>query len=201
MGLENFSDRAKDDYQLVRKAVDEDDQTAFAELMERYRESIYFMFLKMVHNKDDAEDLMIESFGKAFKNLHNYKPSYAFSTWLYRIATNNGIDYIRKKRVSTTSLDNPFTNKDGDELNLEVRDFRPDPEEELIKTQKKNNLREVVSTLKPRYKRLIELRYFEEFSYEEIADELNIPIGTVKAQLFRAKELLYNILKGKKNRF
>lgn len=66
----------------------------------RYRESIYFMFLKMVHNKDDAEDLMIESFGKAFKNLHNYKPSYAFSTWLYRIATNNGIDYIRKKGIN-----------------------------------------------------------------------------------------------------
>lgn len=94
---------------------------------------------------------------------------------------------ISEKRVSTTSLDNPITNKDGDALNLEVRDFGPDPEEELIKTQKKNNLREVVTTLKPRYKRLIELRYFEEFSYEEIADELNIPIGTVKAQLLEPK--------------
>src|SRR5881275_730636 len=82
----NLSDKALIDYQLVRKAIDKGDQKAYAELMSRYKDSIYFMLLKMVNNRDDADDLTIEAFGKAFKNLHQYTPEYAFSTWLFKIA-------------------------------------------------------------------------------------------------------------------
>jgi RNA polymerase sigma-70 factor (ECF subfamily) len=195
MELDNLSSKAKSDYDLVRKAVDEGDQSAFAELMERYRESIYFLFLKMVNNKDDAEDLMIESFGKAFKSLHNYQPTFAFSTWLFRIATNNGIDFIRKKKLHTLSIDKSFESEEGDEMSIDIRSGAPDPEEEMITEQKKEVLKRFVDKLKPRYRRLIELRYYEAMSYEEISETLEIPIGTVKAQLFRAKDLLYNILK------
>lgn len=195
MELENLSDKARADYELVRKAVDQGDQHAYADLLDRYKESIYFMFLKMVNNRDDAEDLTIEAFGKAFKNLHNYQPTFAFSTWLFRIATNNGIDFIRKKKINTLSLDQTFKVDDGDEISMDVRSMNLDPEETLISEQKRELLRQFVDKLKPRYKTLIELRYYEGLSYEEIAEKLEIPLGTVKAQLFRAKDLLYNVLK------
>ena len=99
-----FSSRAQEDLELVAKAKT-GDQVSFSKLMDRYRDSIYFMVLKMVHNRDDAEDLTIEAFGKAFNNISNYSADFAFSTWLFKIATNNSIDFIRKKRLQTTSLD------------------------------------------------------------------------------------------------
>jgi RNA polymerase sigma-70 factor (ECF subfamily) len=91
------------DLELVRRAVDKKDQKAYAELMSRYRDSIYFMLLKMINNKDDADDLTIEAFGKAFHRLHQYTPNYAFSTWLFKIASNNCIDWIRKQKKKTCS--------------------------------------------------------------------------------------------------
>ncbi|NNE54748.1 MAG: sigma-70 family RNA polymerase sigma factor [Flavobacteriales bacterium] len=191
----NLSDKAKHDYQLVQKALKDKDQKAYAELMERYRESIYYMLLKMVNSKDDADDLTIEAFGKAFKRLHQYTPQFAFSTWLFKIATNNCIDYIRKKRIQALSLDAGFKNSDGEMMEIAVRDSKLDPEETLEKKQRIMKLREVVTTLKPRYRQLVELRYFKEYSYEEIATELDIPLGTVKAQLFRAREFLYQMMK------
>jgi RNA polymerase sigma-70 factor (ECF subfamily) len=189
---ENLSDKAKRDYMLVKKATG-GDQKAYAELLDRYRDAIYYMLLKMVNNASDAEDLTIEAFGKAFKNLNQYAPNYAFSTWLFKIATNNCIDFIRKKKANHVSLDH-----DDEEYEMathEVQATVPDPEETLINQQKAILMRNVVTKLKPRYRKLIELRYFNELSYEEIADELELPIGTVKAQLFRARELLFNILK------
>lgn len=188
----NLSDKAREDFRLVLLAR-EGDQKAFSELMSRYRDAIFFMLLKMVSNRDDADDLTIEAFGKAFRNIHQYSPSFAFSTWLFKIATNNCIDFLRKKRAITVSIDGG-TDKDNERQIILESDAKT-PEETLISQQKANLLKSVVSNLKPRYRTLIELRYFQEFSYEEIADELSLPIGTVKAQLFRARELLYNILK------
>lgn len=192
---ENLSDKALHDYRLVRKALDESDQRAYAELMGRYRDSVYFMLLKMVNSKDDAEDLTVEAFGKAFKRLSQYTPNYAFSTWLFRIATNNCIDFIRRKRKNTFSIDQPMSDEEGGELVLDLRSEMPDPEENVMKKQKIAMLRELVDKMKPRYRTLIEMRYFQELSYEEIAQELDLPLGTVKAQLFRAREFLYNVLK------
>lgn len=191
----NLSEKAVHDYKLVCSAVQESDQKAYAELMQRYKDSIYFMLLKMVNNRDDADDLTIEAFGKAFKNLHQYTPDYAFSTWLFKIATNNCIDFIRRKRKMTFSIDKGYENDEGQETTFELKSMTLDPEEKLIKKQKAVLMRDIVEKLKPRYRRLVELRYFQERSYEEIATELQLPLGTVKAQLFRAREFLYQILK------
>lgn len=190
----NLSEKAQVDFKLVQLAV-KGDQKSYAELMSRYKDSIYFMLLKMVNNRDDADDLTIEAFGKAFKNLHQYTPDFAFSTWLFKIATNNCIDFIRRKRKFTFSIDKSMENDSGQEMQFEIKSPMLDPEENMIKKQKAILMRDVVDKLKPRYKRLVELRYFQERSYEEIADELKLPLGTVKAQLFRAREFLYQILK------
>lgn len=187
----DLSDKAKYDLRLVVLAKN-GDQRAFAELMDRYRDSVYYMLLKMVNNPSDADDLTIEAFGKAFKNIANYTPSYAFSTWLFRIATNNCIDFIRKKKSAPTALDQQNIEQENPATTLQSD--MPDPEEELIIRQKADQLNYFVSLLKPQYRKLIELRFFKEYSYEEIAYELKIPLGTVKAQIFRAKELLFNIL-------
>lgn len=193
----DLSEKAKNDLLLVDQAR-KGSEKAFATLLNRYRDSIYFMLLKMVNNASDAEDLTIEAFGKAFRNLDSYTPSFAFSTWLFKIATNNCIDFIRKKQTSPSIIDQGP--EDIDSYTVNIQSDSPDPEETLINHQKIIALREIISQLKPRYKTLIELRYFREFSYEEISAELNLPIGTVKAQLFRAKTLLYNILNKTGNR-
>jgi RNA polymerase sigma-70 factor (ECF subfamily) len=189
----NFSDKAKRDYILVQKAVNEKDEQAYAKLMSLYRDSIYFMLLKMVSNKDDAEDLTIEAFGKAFIRLHQYTPSYAFSTWLFRIASNNCIDFLRKKRMHLLSIDN----EDEGNPTINLKSSSLNPEQQAIKNQKSRVMHDIVGKLKPRYKILIQLRYFDELSYDEISKELDMPLGTVKAQLFRAREVLQTILKPK----
>ncbi|MDQ3111914.1 MAG: sigma-70 family RNA polymerase sigma factor [Bacteroidota bacterium] len=192
---DNLSDKALYDYKLVKRALEHADQKAYAELMGRYRDSVYYMLLKMVNNKDDAEDLTVEAFGKAFKRLSQYTPNFAFSTWLFRIATNNCIDFIRRKRKNTFSIDQPMEDDEGGEMVMDLRSDTLDPEQHIMKKQKIMMLRELVDKMKPRYRTLIEMRYFQELSYEEIADQLELPLGTVKAQLFRAREFLYNVLK------
>jgi RNA polymerase sigma factor (sigma-70 family) len=187
----DLSNKAKSDLLFVEQAR-KGNEKAFASLMNRYRDSIYYMLLKMVNNPSDAEDLTIEAFGKAFRNLDSYTPNFAFSTWLFKIASNNCVDFIRKKQLSPTPFDLMQDNLDNATVNIQSDLL--DPEESLINHQKINALKDIVSQLKPRYRNLIELRYYKEYSYEEIASELNLPIGTVKAQLFRAKTLLYNIL-------
>lgn len=191
----NLTDKALRDYKLVQQAICNSDQRAYAELLTNYRDSLYFMLLKMTNDPDDADDLTIEAFGKAFKNLHQYTPDYAFSTWLFKIASNNCIDFLRKKKKGLFSIDNPMYDNEGSELSHSLPSGSLNPEENFIKKQKTALMREVVDKLKPHYKKLIELRYFNEYSYEEISIQLDLPLGTVKAQLFRAREFLFNILK------
>src|SRR6056297_3274490 len=146
----NLSNKAKYDYKLVKLAVSGDEQ-AYAELMDRYRDAIYYMLLKMVNNKNDAEDLTIEAFGKAFKNIEQYTPNYAFSTWLFKIATNNCIDFIRKKKANLISLDQ--SGDDSDSLSTPLQSDTPDPEEDMIKNQRMALTRDLVAKLKPRYRK------------------------------------------------
>ena len=190
----NLSDKAQRDFILVVRAKN-GDQKAYAELMGRYRDAIFYMLLKMVNNTSDAEDLTIEAFGKAFKHINQYTPNFAFSTWLFKIATNNCIDFIRRRRSNVISLDQSINDDDSSSPSSQIQSDTPDPEMHLINKQNIKLLRDVVNKLKPRYRKLVELRYFNEYSYEEISKELSLPIGTVKAQLFRARELLFNILK------
>ncbi|HEY8405122.1 MAG TPA: sigma-70 family RNA polymerase sigma factor [Flavobacteriales bacterium] len=199
--IDHLSEKGQYDYKLVQRALHEQDQKAYAELMQRYREPIYFMLLKMVNNKDDADDLTIEAFGKAFKRLGQYTPQFAFSTWLFKIASNNCIDYIRKKRIRSVSIDQGFMSDDGETIEISVKDSVLDPAEQLQREERITKMRTIVEKLKPRYRRLVELRYFEEKAYEEIADELNLPLGTVKAQLFRAREFLFQMMQNTKDSY
>ena len=190
-----LTEKGQRDYELVRAALEKGQQSAYAELMRNYRDTLYFMMLKMTNNPQDADDLTIEAFGKAFKNLSQYTPQYAFSTWLFKIASNNCIDFIRKKRMNEpVSLSLFELSEDGDDISDILPTTSRTPEEDIIRQQKIQVLREIVEKLKPNYKKLIELRYYEEKSYEEISVELNLPIGTVKAKLFRARELLFHVL-------
>lgn len=193
----HLTSKAKVDLELVVAARERGDQKAYAELMKRYRDALYFMLLKMTNDPVDAEDLTIESFGKAFRYLKNYTPDYAFSTWLFKIATNLCIDYLRYKRNDITSIDKPIFNsmdENGSDLSQNLPSDHKDPEEVMINKQRMEKLREVVDKLKPHYRTLIQMRYYQELSYEEIGTELNLPLGTVKAQLFRARDLMYQIL-------
>ena len=194
-----FSDKALQDFQLIDQAVNENDEQAFAMLMERYRKPVYHMILKMVRNVDDAEDLTIEAFTKAFRNLYKFKKDYTFSTWLFRIATNNSIDFIRKKKLDTMSLDTSYQDESGASMTIDVKDKNLNPQEEAIKAQKIEYIQLFVTKLPAKYQRLVRLRYFNELSYEEIARELDAPLGTVKAQLHRARELLYDLIRNKKD--
>ena len=189
----NLSPQAKADYGLVLRAID-GDQRAYAKLMDRYRNSIYHMMYKMVSNREDADDLTLEAFGKAFNKLASYTPRYAFSTWLFKIAINNCIDYIRKKRLHLLSIDDPIEHGSDQDYSSNIKSGALDPEERFIRQQRVMLMRKVLNKLSDKYRLMIQLRFFEELSYDEIAVELNIPLGTVKAQLFRAKEILYNIL-------
>lgn len=189
MEMKTLSDKATEDYALVQQAVD-GQQHAYAELMRRYRQSVFHTLLKMVHNREDAEDLTLEAFGKAFNKLGSYTPNFAFSTWLFKIAVNNCIDYMRKKRLHTLSLDEPVASGSKQDFSDLARSSTRDPESEMIREQRVEVLRNLINGLNDKYRLMVELRYYEQLSYEEIANELDIPLGTVKAQLFRAKELL-----------
>jgi len=156
---------------------------------------VFYTMLKMCNNKDDAEDLTIEAFGRAFKKLEQYSPDYAFSTWLFKIASNNAIDFIRRKKQKySISIDHKNDHADQTDHAQNLKSSVLDPEEHFIRKQKIESVRLLVDNLKPKYKEMIELFYFQEMSHEEISNKLNLPIGTIKAQLFRARELLYNAL-------
>jgi len=190
------SSKTREDQNLVRRAVENNDQAAYAKLLERYRNPIHFMIYQMVKNKEDAEDLTIEALGKAFNKIEKYKPKYAFSTWVFKIATNTCIDFIRKKKIPKESLNK--CNSEGEGYEFDPKSENPDPEERYIIEQRKLLAKEVVNRLPEHYKQLIELRFFKELSYKEISELLEMPQGTIKAQVFRAKELLFNILKNRK---
>lgn len=198
--IDQFSEKARADYKLV-VAAQNGDQKAFAKLLSRYRESVFFMIIKMVKNHDDAEDLTMDSFGRAFRNIKFYKPTSAFSTWLFRIASNNAIDFIRSNKQRLISIDKA-QDDDSDSPSFDPQpilvEASNNPEQNLIYTQKERLMRQIVDELPEDYGLITSMRYFEEKSYTEIAEELNLPIGTVKARLFRSRELLLTIIKAKK---
>ena len=194
-----FSKKALNDFKLIDLAINENDQKAYSEIMKSYKNSIYFTILKMIKNRDDAEDLTIEAFSKAFKNLHKFKKEFTFSTWLFRIATNNTIDFIRKKKLLTTSIHTSLKDEAGQNIELDIKDSNLNPNEITIKNEKIIIVRQLVNKLPEKYQNLVKLRYFKELSYKEIAIKTNSPLGTIKAQLFRARDLLFEIMKNKKS--
>jgi len=192
----NHTENALHDAMLVVSARSGDEK-AFSELMNRYKDAIYFRLLKMVNYKIDAEELMIEAFGKAFTNIDQYETQFAFSTWLYSIASNLALDHMRKKRLNTVSLSSSLIDDQWIEIenDFNLQSSTDNPEEALIKKQNALILRKSISCLKPRYRKILEMRYFKEFTYNEIAQELNLPLDTVKVHLYRSREILFELLK------
>ena len=193
------NEKAQRDYQLVLAARDRGDQRAYADLMRYYREPIYLMLLRMTHSPVDADDLTIEAFGKAFRQLSSYTPQNTFATWLFSIASNHGIDFIRRQHMRLVPLNSMSVTDEDDAYEYPFPSDDPTPEEELIPRQRDKIVRDLVDRLAPRYRRIVNMRYFDELSYEEIAKQLNIPLGTVKIQLRRARLLLAEIIKSQKH--
>jgi RNA polymerase sigma-70 factor (ECF subfamily) len=196
---ENASESSLEDDVLVKKAKGGDEK-AYKKLVDKYERALYFHILKMVKDREQVEDLVQEAFVKAFDNLNTYSTNYAFSTWLYRIATNNTIDYLRKKKLKTLSIDKPMKTKDG-EMEMQLPDESASTDRDIIKKQRKKIVQKAIDELPEKYRKVIELRHMEEKSYKEISDILDKPLGTVKAHIFRARELLYKALKDKRHRF
>ena len=188
----------KRDSLLVQNAM-AGDQKAYSELMSLYWNSIEkTLSLKLV-SREDVEDLTIATFSKAFDKLDSYDDSFAFSTWIQTIASNTLIDFFRKKDQKTISIDQQKEDEDTD--NIDVVDNSLDPENHLIRKQKNKHITGMVHRLKPHYRELIILRYLDEMSYAEISKKLNMPLGSVKAKLFRARDLLMQILKNNDNEY
>jgi len=198
---DNLTAKGKRDLLLINRALASGDPKAYNELMQLYRDPIYFMLYEKVGDQELAKDLTIEALGKAFKKLHMYTPDYTFSTWLYTVARNNCIDYLRKHKLPTISIDKMMLDKDGKRNAFDLKSNDPNPESVMIKKQRIAILRQIVDQLKPKYRDLVKLRYFKELSYEEIAEILEIPLGTVKAQLYRSREQLFKIMSGSRDTF
>ena len=170
------------------------DQKAYTALVNQHRKAVFHIINKIVRNDDVANDLVQETFMKAFASLAMYRSEYRFSTWLYKIAANASIDYLRKRRIQALSLDRPLENKDG-EVEFEVPDYSYHPERDLERKEQRFSIEEAIESLPDKYREVIIYRHKDDKSYEEIADLLDIPVGTVKARIFRARELLKKKLK------
>jgi len=174
--------------QLIQEAL-AGNQKAYESLLKRYEHGIYTMIYQMVKNREETRDLVQETFIKAFRSLDSYNDCYAFSTWLYKIAFNTCIDAIRKKKLKTLPLDKPIELHEG-EVQKEIRDDTQSPENGYLFKERRIQIQKSIDTLPEKYKSVIILRHQEERTYEEISEMLNIPIGTVKARIFRAREML-----------
>lgn len=166
------------------------DQIAFTYLLNHYWNEVYGFMLKRTENETDSEDVTIETFSKAFDKLNNYNPEFKFNTWLIAIAKNVHIDHLRKKKSSHIIEITHNENKQA----YNVADSTPTAEDELITVQNLSQLLQYIKQLKPHYQEIIQLRYFQEMSYQEISEQLNEPLSNIKIKLLRAKKLLAEII-------
>jgi RNA polymerase sigma factor (sigma-70 family) len=184
-----------EDIKLIDEALS-GSQSAFDKLMKKYYQLIYNLVFRMISKKEDVEDLTQEAFIKAFNSLHNFDKQFAFSTWLFKIATNNAIDYLRKKKLATFSIDREIESEDSD-FKFEIADSENKPDKYIIDKERKNIIEEAIESLPKKYREVIVLRHQKEMEYEEIAKKLKLPLGTVKAHIFRGREMLNRYLKEK----
>jgi len=196
---ENKNASKLEDYNLIEKAI-KGDQSSYDRLMKKYYKLVHNLIYRMIYNKEDVEDLTQEAFIKAFNSLEKFDHQFAFSTWLYKIASNNCIDYLRKKKLNTISIDKEFDSEDED-LRFEIPDNDYKPDKNILDTERKKILEDAIESLPEKYKTVILLRHQDEMEYEEIAKKLSIPLGTVKAHIFRGRELLNRYLKDKRIHF
>ncbi len=183
------------DSELIEKAKSGDEK-ALEELLSKYKIAVYNLVYRMVRDKQEAEDLTQETFIKTFKSLPSFNAEYAFSTWIFKIATNNCIDFFRKRKLKTYSIDKPIQYKTS-----EIQQEHPDPdlnaEKSILAKERSKLIQNAIDVLPDKYQQAIVLRHREERSYEDIAEMLDLPLGTVKARIFRAREMLNKALKDK----
>jgi len=165
------------------------DQLAFNFLLDTFWNDVYAFQLKRTQNENDAEDITIQTFSKAFDKIDTYDPSYNFKTWLITISKNLHIDLVRKQKKTIRN-----TSKDNQDNFIDIIDDSPTPEDKIITDQNLAKLLRDIKKLKPHYQQIINLRYFQELSYKEICEELNEPMNNVKVKLLRAKKLLAEII-------
>lgn len=187
------NEKRQEDKQLIERAL-QGNEKAFETLLNKYRNLVFSIMLKMVRNPQEAEDLTQEAFMKAFNSLASFNEEFAFSTWLMKIASNNCIDFLRKRKLRTYSIHEPIQYKD-EKIEMDIPDHEPSPEKILIQTERAKMITKAIEELPERYRYVVLLRHKEEKSYEEISEILNLPLGTVKAQIFRAREILNKKLK------
>jgi RNA polymerase sigma-70 factor (ECF subfamily) len=166
------------------------DQAAFTFLLDFYWNDVYGFMLKRTENETNAEDITIETFSKAFDKIASYNSEFQFNTWLIAIAKNVHIDLLRKKK---SSLFVEITENESQQA-YNVADTTPSAEDELITEQNLSQLLQFIKELKPHYQEVIQLRYFQEMSYQEIANKIDEPLSNVKIKLLRAKKLLAEII-------
>ena len=170
------------------------DQVAFTFLLDFFWNEVYGFMLKRTENETDTDDIVIETFAKAFDKIATYNPEYGFNTWLIAIAKNVHIDLLRKKK---SNLFVEIT-EEQDRQAQNIADTTPSAEDELITEQNLSRLLQFIKELKPHYQEVIQLRYFQELSYQEIATKIDEPISNVKIKLLRAKKLLAEIIQQKR---
>ena len=192
---ENKNNSKVEDYELIDRAIS-GEQSAYDKLMRKYYNLVHNLIFRMIYNKEDVEDLAQEAFIKAFNSLDKFDRQFAFSTWLYKIASNNCIDYLRKKKLNTISIDKEIDSED-DDLRFEIPDVEFKPDRSIIEEERKALLEEAIASLPGKYRTVILMRHRDEKEYEEISKELKLPLGTVKAHIFRGRELLNKYLKDK----
>jgi RNA polymerase sigma-70 factor (ECF subfamily) len=184
------------DEELVHRVLAGEEQL-FEVLVRRYQVRIHSHVARMVGNRDDALDLSQEIFVKVFHALSRYNPEFKFSTWLFRIAGNAAIDYLRKRRPRTVPLEQPALSGDREGVSsFEYKNPGLDPFAELRNTERGQAIARAIAGLPPEFRELITLRHFTGLSYEEIAEIKQMPLGTVKNKLFRARAVLKEWLSG-----
>lgn len=194
--------RQQEDRLLVQRAR-QGDQAAFFDLVKRHKHGVERLIRPMVRSasSDELEDLVQESLTKALLHLNSYSEEYAFSTWLYRIATNHAIDYLRRKKLNAFSISAPpsmSTHKSEDESReFEISDASWVPDDVMLADERTTLIEAAIEKLPENYKRIIRLRHNDDMEYEEIARVLNLPMGTVKVHLHRARAALAKMLEGK----
>lgn len=184
----------EEDFEIIQKILG-GDVNQFEKLQKKYYKPLILLINKMIHNAEDARDIVQETFIKAYNNLRFFKKEFSFHSWLFKIASNLCIDYLRKQRLQKISIEHPSPSSNGDEKHFDFPDKDANIDEKIFVVERDKVLHQAIELLPEHYKKVIILRYFEELDYLEIAEKLSIPLGTVKVHLFRARKALLDILK------
>jgi RNA polymerase sigma-70 factor (ECF subfamily) len=188
-----------EDIEVIKRILD-GDKEAFAIIQKKYARIIASLIRRMIKDEADVNDLTQDTFIKAYNALGNFQLNYSFSSWLFKIASNTCIDFLRKKRFNLVSLHRPSNDSEGEEI-IEIKDDTHTPDTDLLAKERKEALINAIAGLPDNYREIIKLRHGEDLDYSEIAYRLDLPLGTVKAHLFRARKLLYEKLKKQKTLF